>query len=327
MANIFSKLLFCLILHRSLSALALVFVHIGPTLPNYTEDALHQARLFNPSCPIYLVASQEALGALTPRSHMDRIHAYPLENLLKTDKHKAFEAASTLDRGFREGFWRFTTERFFVIEELMLQENLRDVFHLENDVMLYADLAPMLPLFQTHYKTIGATFDNDERCIPGFIYFADVQALGALTCFIQEHARSGHNDMQSLANFKKVQGNKIEQLPIVMGNYFHHFPAQSAAGHRVENSALFAQHWEVFESIFDAAALGQCLGGQDPRNGKKKKGAFINESCIFNPGHLAYEWIRDEKGRKVPYAHFAGVRCRINNLHIHSKNLKPFASD
>jgi len=77
--------------------------------------------------------------------------------------------------------------------------------------------------------------------------------------------------------------------------------------------------------LFDGAAIGQYLGGVDPRNQKSKPG-FINESCVFNPSRFLFEWIKDDKGREIPYAIFKDCKYRINNLHIHSKNLAKFKS-
>ena len=88
---------------------------------------------------------------------------------------------------------------------------------------------------------------------------------------------------------------------------------------------IYCQNINFFKSIFDAAAIGQYLGGGDPRNGTHGPG-FINESCIFNPSLLVYEWLEDLEGRKVPFAVYGGEKFRVNNLHIHSKNLWQFTS-
>ena len=90
-------------------------------------------------------------------------------------------------------------------------------------------------------------------------------------------------------------------------------------------SGPYTNHFYLFNSLFDAAAFGQYLGGEDPRNGHSAPG-FINESCIFNPSHFTYTWEEDDQGRLVPYAHYKNEKVRINNLHIHSKNLAPFYS-
>jgi hypothetical protein len=74
--------------------------------------------------------------------------------------------------------------------------------------------------------------------------------------------------------------------------------------------------YETFNSIFDGAAIGQYLGGihSDPN----LKG-FINEKTVFNVAKYNYIWENDE-----PFMVYLDNKIKINNLHIHSKNLKQF---
>ncbi|MFQ5677492.1 MAG: hypothetical protein ACE5G1_16505, partial [bacterium] len=131
-------------------------------------------------------------------------------------------------------------------------------------------------------------------------------------------------DMALLGIFKDDYGSdNIDALPIIHENYVSTRPLVSRKGHTVQDKNKYCQNIDLFQSIFDAAALGQYLGGADPANGPSKPG-FINESCVFNPSLLTFEWIYDEQGRRVPYATFENKRYRINNLHIHSKKLEWF---
>ena len=112
-----------------------------------------------------------------------------------------------------------------------------------------------------------------------------------------------------------------------MKDYVKDLTLKSASGHTVINKYLYCNHFEKFDSIFDAAAIGQYLGGVDYRLANETNGpGFINESCIFNPSLLRYEWHPDKQGRKIPYVIFGKTKCRINNLHIHSKKLEDFYS-
>jgi hypothetical protein len=308
---------------------ALVFIHIGTQLPSYIEDALHQARLFNETCPIYVAASQQALNGLSPKARQARPIEVPLETLQKTQKHDQFLQNSPLDRAFWGGFWLFTTERFFYLEEVIAKYQLENVFHLENDNLLYVDLTQLLPIFTKHYEGIGATLDNDDRCIPGFVYIRNQKAISSLTQFLADFAHTGKTDMQFLAAFRqRAQKEEIDHLPIIMQSYFHAHPGITKSGIKVQNPFVFANHQDDFQSVFDAAALGQYLGGTDARvRGKRPNFGFVNESCVFNPSLLFFHWLTDEKNRKVPYIEFKGKMCRINNLHMHSKHLSPYCSD
>ena len=305
---------------------AIVFVHIGRELPSYMETAIRQARLFNKECPIYLVLNEEALSRFSEQSVDPSLLLVTCESLHKTDEHRSFIRHSRLDKNWAGGFWNHATERFFYLYDLISEYHLENVFHLENDNMLYADVQDLLPLFREYYPGIGATFDNEERFIGGFVYIRNAPSLQPLVTFLAAHAHEGRYEMQVIAQFKEESGrDQIDYLPIVMPEYVAANPLVSPAGHSARDPNLFCNRMEVFDSIFDAAALGQYLGGIDPRNGPSVPG-FINESCVFNPSLLTYEWQRDSEGRNVPYALYAGRKCRINNLHIHSKRLYEFYS-
>jgi hypothetical protein len=308
---------------------SLAFVHLGPVIPAYTRDTLRQARLFN-TCPIYLVAGRDALAGFALEPDW-RIEPVPSESLARSEAHREFERRSTLDRSFRDGFWTYTTERFFVLQSLMEERALRHVFHLENDVTLYVDLGQLLPVFKAHYPQLAGTFDNDQRCIPGFVYLRAAESLSPLTEFIasafQNQAGPGINDMALLAAYRQIHGPaRFGSLPIVPRDYPQ--PLVSQRGHQTTDPAAYSHQIEAFDSVFDAAALGQYLGGVDPRNsGGADTVGFINESCLFNPSVYTFEVIQDAAGRSIPYLKTADRAYRINNLHIHSKNVRGFVSD
>lgn len=309
-----------------LSAHSIVFVHIGPDLPDYLPVAVEQARLFNPECPIYVIGNQAAFQ--TARFSLDAsVQRIACETLACSKSHETFRAQSRLDRRTFQGFWTFTSERFFYLEELVRQYALEDVFHLENDVMLYADLTTLLPLFQRHYGgKIGATFDNEARCIPGFVYISQAKPLSELVTLMAARASAGKNDMEMFQEFKTRYGTLyIDNLPVVIPAYGRDYRLRTPNGATTANPDRFSQNFADFQSIFDAAAIGQYLGGISPRNGPAVPG-FINESCLFNPSVFSYEWKRDVQGRLVPFLQYKGAEYRINNLHIHSKNLHLFFS-
>jgi hypothetical protein len=110
-----------------------------------------------------------------------------------------------------------------------------------------------------------------------------------------------------------------------MPDYASVYRLESPNHHRTKNPKAYSNHADVFNAIFDAAAIGQFLGGIDPIH-KNNAPGFINESCLFNPSLLKYEWRLDEQGRSVLYALFNERAYRIINLHVHSKRLRDFRS-
>lgn len=295
---------------------SIVFVHLGPNLPPYAADSLAQARLFNPDCPIYLLASEAALHNFSQAS----VTAVPCESLTKSQSHNQFTSAAKTD-----GFWQYVVERFYYLEELMRERQLKNVFHLENDVMLYRNLKELLPTFQKNYPgMIGATFDNDDRCIAGFMYIQDCAPLSEFVQFSASKAHTGENDMYLLGQFRQAFYKKyIDHLPIVLPSY--EAPLETFTGKVADHPEDYSNHFDEFQSVFDAAAFGQYIGGIDPIHGNHDPG-FINESCVFNPAQFKISWKKDSLGRQVPMATYRETTHPINNLHIHCKDLQTFSS-
>ena len=193
---------------------------------------------------------------------------------------------------FRDGFWIMTTLRFFYVEAYMRTYASTYVAHVENDVMLY-----MPPTTLRTYFTegrVGCVQDAPNRVVPSIVLFPS-QAEAAALCdhLIKtvESTWSFLNDMQLLACFP---GRKELSL----------FPKDD---------------W-----VFDAAAIGQYLGGIDPRNANPSPRTpytnttrgFVNETCIFKPNTCT--WTRTPDG-------YTTGACKVANLHIHSKQLYQFS--
>jgi len=300
----------------------IVFVHIGKNIPDYVSEALLQARRFNEDAPIYFLGNRDALrGSHLPNS----IKTIALETLTPSHSH-IFFSKNHKHSDSLEGFWQYTIERFFYLDELARQYKLKNIFHLENDVMLYRDLNELLPVFEKYYPSIGATFDADHRVIPGFMYFKNPISLSHLARHLSKSALR-NLDMMSIASYRNSsRRKKIDFLPIIFPGYVDKKPLISSLGVEPEHPKNYWNHFKEFNSVFDAACIGQYLGGESPRNIGEIVPGFINETCVFNPSYLQYEWIEDSQGRKVPYINFDDKQFRINNLHIHSKKLAEFRS-
>jgi len=312
---------------------AIIFIHLGPDVPAWLPDALTQARIFNRG-RIVVAAQAAALAQLAAPASLN-IERMAVEDLSISDKHRAFRELSPLDRNFRGGFWTHTTERFFVLEALMAHLALPSAAHVENDVMLYCDLEALAPTLAAHYAGLAATFDNDQRCVPGFIYVPHVAAIGALNDFIVEMLQKlratytpeqlrGLNDMMILGHFRTRGFALIDHLPIVPPDYPDEL--RSTAGHVASDPSCYSRHFAEFHAVFDAAALGQFLGGIDVRNAPNATQGFVNESCVFDPRKVNVRMTTDDAGRRVPVIETPAGVCPVANLHIHSKNLRPFLS-
>lgn len=299
----------------------IVLVHVGNVFVDYINECILQIQKFN-DCSIYMVLSSQHFNKINGEVNLIGIEDLPL-----CENHLNFLSTSERDSNFRDGFWKSVVERFYIIEDVIKAYKLEHVFHFENDNMIYCKLEEVLDVLAQKNIMSAAPFDNDMRCIPSFVYFKNQEVLSKLNQFMFLYPNL--NDMELIALFNK-EYNLIEMLPLIPANY--DLKLQSKSGLTVENEQKYKSNFNLFHSVFDAAAIGQYLGGVDSRNVKfnflkrilKRKSNFVNESAVYDVRQFSYHWEEDQSGRKIPYLNYKGENIKINNLHIHSKKLKDF---
>jgi len=305
--------------------LNIVQVHLGPSIPTYLYDQVRQTRLFNPDTPLYLIlddgapvdaAAVRELGIIVVRKGA----------VNRCDNHRRFDRRNRLKRRGLGGFWLFASERFFAIESFLAACDLRNVVHMENDVTLYADLGSLLPAFESHSPAIGATMDSERRCIPGFVFIRDRGALSALNGHIVENSlRLRHTDMEALASFMAASASAAcSPLPVIPAGYASSFGLRNAKGES-GSSPWYDAGFDRFGGVFDAAALGQYLGGIDTRGDGRDTRGFVNETAVYDTRNFNLHW-KTESGLRKPYGTVGDAEFPIFNLHIHSKRLAEFSS-
>jgi hypothetical protein len=211
-----------------------------------------------------------------------------------------FKGKSSLDKGFRGGFWFHTSARFFVIHAFMLKHGLKDVIHIENDVLLYYNVDEEF-VYGTD-KKLYIPFDTFERNIASIVYIPDSNIFSK----ILEHYDFGKNDMCNFSEIRK-RTQLICNLPIFVSDA------------STLEKAFVTNGFQKY--IFDAAAIGQLVGGVDPRNAGGDTRGFVNETCVIkynNEGNIIWK-LAD--GFTKPFLRMKEVDVPIFNLHIHCKDL------
>lgn len=205
---------------------------------------------------------------------------------------------------FRNGFWQLCLLRFDVICGYMKKYNITNVLHLENDVMLYCNIDLMF----NDANKILLTIDAINRCIPGLMFIPNHELLKEA---ISNFNRSV-NDMINWYNIF-IKTSLCDTLPIMVND------------NSTRINSIITKNYDKYQMIFDGAAIGQYLGGIDPRNISENKdtSGFINETCVFKYNKFHITWLLIN-GLKIPHVKINDSYVRIANLHIHSKNLVKF---
>lgn len=219
-----------------------------------------------------------------------------------------FYQNSTLDKQFRDGFWTLTSLRFFYIYEFMRTYNISNVIHLENDVLIYYHCNTIIERFDKGY--IYLPFDTYSRNIASIMFIPTASVFK----MVLDHYDFNKNDMENFSNIS-ISTGLIRNLPIFVSS------SNNTSSHEYR---FVTSNFERFGGfIFDAAAIGQYLGGVDPRNISGDSTGFINETCVIKYNTYSFDWDVIH-GIKRPFIIVDGNKIPIFNLHIHSKNLVRF---
>jgi hypothetical protein len=220
---------------------------------------------------------------------------------------------STLNREFRNGFWHHTSARLFVLHSFMVKYRVNNVIHIENDVLLYYNCDETLTDALHNKIQVYMPFDTFERNIASIVYIPDGETFGQ----ILSHYDFSKNDMYNFSEIRK-KTSLINTFPIFV------------SGERdTSERAFVTNNWSKFGGyIFDAAAMGQYVGGVDPRNIHGDTRGFVNETCIIKyneEGDIV--WIIDViSGFRKPFLKIKGSNAKVPifNLHVHCKDLSRY---
>lgn len=245
---------------------------------------------------------------ITEKEYFNKLNEFENNENIKlidsNDLYTEFDIHSNLDKSFRDGFWHNCSKRLFLVYTCMKNLSLENCIHLENDVLLYYDFSNY-----NFDNKIYLTNDAEYRCIPGFIYIPNYNLI---TNLINNYNYS-KNDMENMNLFYHNNKDSCITLPIIKYN------------EKYDKIDIYNENYEKFKGIFDGAAIGQYLGGVDPRNIEGDTTGFINETCVVKYNHYQFTWIKNEDGYKMPYVIIDNETIPIFNLHIHSKNLSKFS--
>lgn len=315
---------------------SLIYIHIGEHLPSHIFDSIYQSLLISPNTKIYVILNDSLINQFRntistfnlnlylnkPINVLMHIECIPISILKVPQVYINYiDKLSNTTKQFRNSFWISTTSRFFYLESLMQLFKLHNAFHIENDIMIYENLQN-ITLDDTKLCMLK---DSYNRVIPSILFIPDYLHLSRLNNHILDnivHSQNIMNDMQLLGSY--------------LSNDVYYFPFDFS-----NDSSL----------IIDGAAIGQYLGGIDPRNIAEFETktlqeqqllclnnptvGFVNETCTFKPSSITI-FKRDLylDNTNVPLKLFYGKKesgnniqlKQIANLHIHSKQLYQFSS-
>jgi hypothetical protein len=288
-----------------------VMFHTGEW-PEFLECTFKQFRLFNPLANVYF---------LTDRRHLDnslfkKYNILPFnKDLFYSDKISQFELIFNYGKN---DFWTVTATRLIYIENFMQCLGLTDVYHFENDVLIYYGLKEHDEKFRSLYNNLAITIGGEIVAMTGFMFIKHYEALSRMTKYFIDLL-----DVYGISGIIEKYHIPMVNEMFLMRQFGIDYPDQLRTLPTMPTGE-FSENYPVFNSLFDPASYGQFVGGTRSEGpGAKPQDHYIGRWLTANPDHNVI-W-KIEEGRKIPYLKYDN-EIKINNLHIHSKNLHKYIS-
>ncbi len=293
-------------------------------LPHYIKDCIFQIRLFYDG-KIYLILDDVNSPICNELINTFNVILIPYENVFSVEfmniynkNIEKFVYLPTL--AGRTLLMMRSLERFFLLEKLLNLYKLTDVFFMELDNLIYDNPNNWNNVFSKY--ELCYMYDNINRCSSGIMYVKNEFSMQPLTDYIL-------NYIDTTFQFKEWLGDMVvlydfyKEMELINSNYVHILPTIWKTIYHENNPhvdcAVSSKNFELYnESIFDAAGMGVYLFGIDRKpivKGIKSPFSKIDYTVY------KFKWVEDEHMRKIPYILNENKWIRINNLHIHSKQL------
>jgi len=298
-----------------MNQITIILVHAGPAqLPAHIPELLLNTEAIAKKSRIVFLANEINRIDFERIQHDlgdsgNRINFVAIEDIPESDVAQKFRMNSALDKSFRDGFWFNTSNRFLVLADYMAHKNIGNVIHIENDYVLYFDPTDKLEAFDS-YADFAVPLDR-VRAIPGIVWLKNSKVANRLASYISENPHQ--DDMATVGRFCVEESDILSKaLPTIPYGY------ASAKSLDVQK---YADGVDLFGGVFDAAAIGQFIGGIHWMNNPADTTLFINESSDLIMSDFSFSWaIKD--GIRSPLLFYKDEIVSVLGMHAHSKNLE-----
>ena len=282
----------------------LVYVQLG-SYPAKTLDLFAEhAKTFNSSFFQVLITD----GIYQSSFAFDKRIAYTdiSEAGLKLLNVKPFYKSLT------KSYWLNTFERLFALRLLSEVPEIRDlpIIHVESDVLPFIT-SKTLAFLQMNFSKLSVPRHDNERGIGSILYAPNCQEL-----------INGLSDLETLMRVEsKVISNDMELL----GLGLNHGLIQELPSHPSQYGSQGFKTSDGKRFLFDGAAIGQYLFGQDPfHQGNYRVSGYKNPGYRTKTKVENFTFAITEEDRvETLMLSYEERDYVITNLHIHSKELLP----
>ena len=267
-----------------------VHCHIGE-VPPYLIDSFESIYSVDPDSRLVLVTDQDI--------EIDGVEILQSNVIASEQTRKTMQM--TLFNDNPNQLWRTSIFRVFLVRDAMKHLNLDFCYHFDSDVLMFQSSKTFSNLIED-FDGLYITYHNEDEVVFGFSRFGDVSKIDEICDILhgivfdptkQSQYSSGMaNEMRLLCGIMKKHPNLIKTMNIL--------PNETGI-------------------VFDPSSYGQYFGGTHQGHPL----GFSHHTHIIGreiqSGNITL-FMEDKK----PYVKQGDKVYPIVNLHIHSKNTRPF---
>jgi hypothetical protein len=310
----------------------LVFVCIGEhSFTNYQKYiwvALEQARLIEPILSIVVILNSEQPVHVYERLRQSNINPVIYDELLVKNGllihefRRLFFVQGSMEPDGNNMFVQYTTERLLAVHAYMNMTRKWNVFHMENDNMLYVSLKDLLSHMRACDVHLGLPKAALHTAVTSFVYARNPYALEHFVRYTIEIFRLGRQNAIDFLNTTWINDMTIA------GRYLDLYAATEDQSRLTGVFELPSQFTDNFclsrvqagnPIIFDACVLGQYFGGSY----SMPDIPYWEPTRLIDPRGHELIWKKFGHQRRVPFI----FGFQIVNIHVHSKQLERFSSN
>jgi hypothetical protein len=281
-----------------------VYVHLGSNMPKHLKLNLIRHQLLFPNQELVLITSHDQQFDLPQSIRQFKVNSEELEKDLFS------EMSQKRDFEFRNGFWKYTLQRFFAIGEFHKANSNRRLTHIESDVLLMPNFPweKFADLNKLTWLKVNSGLD-----VAAIIHFPTLELTQKVLEEISKLSRLNPETTDMLV---------LHDVTVNLKHFHEYLPSiTSDNAHNPKNfGASEKDQLNYFEGIFDPAILGIWYFGQDPKNSFGLRKRYVgDESHDLNPKKMKLKF---EAGILVDQN-----QIPVFSLHLHSKHLPLFAGN
>jgi len=273
-----------------------ILIHLGSRPPAFVRTAAAQVQAISGRAPLFIGPVR---GARLRGRRLDRFRA--VERLT--------------DMGLN-GFWRYSAERLFVLEEAMRRAGLARCLHIESDNLLYVAPAEYERWLAGAYGDgIAVCPLTDHEDTAAVMYVGSLAALAELNAGLLELVELGPARLLELHS--GGMANEMRMLRLLR--------TERGLARALPTTTEAAQELGAAQ-VFDAASYGQLVDGTPATPGVSYAGDHHEVGRLVLDGRVRVRW--DAQQHRPFTARAAdGLEMPLANLHIHSKRLERWTTE